>query len=237
MNIMKRGLDMGLFLDTGGNNMAILFSEMTPDKEWEDKFNEWYNKEHIPIRLELNEFITARRYKEVGTDKYLAVYEMDTLDALNTPGYKNIKENPSEITAWMLKSVGDFTRYLCAPLSEQKSADGINFDTPYLYTVMFEVPADREEEFNNWYEQEHVPLLLKNEHWNACRRYKIESGEPDKWTHLALHYLSDLDALNSKERDAARNTEWRNKLSQEEWFSGKYMTFELVKTFNEQAIK
>ncbi len=212
---------------------TVLFSEMIPGKEWEHRFNEWYDTEHIPVRMKAPGFLRARRYQEVDSLKYLAVYEMESPEAIKTPEYIKIKEQPSEETRWMLGNVGGFTRYTAEQIGEQVNVAcaGDPYHAPYLYPVMFEVPAEREEEFNRWYEEDHVPTLLKNPGWLACRRYKIFSGDPENWTHLALHYLADPGVLNSDERKEARQSPWRDRLAQEAWFKGKYMLFRHIKTF------
>ena len=57
------------------------------------------------------------------------------------------------------------------------------------------------------------------------RRFRIIDGEPERWTHLALHYLADSRALTSPERERARASPWRARLAQESWFNGKYFVF------------
>lgn len=212
---------------------TILFSEMIPERDWEEKFNDWYDTEHIPVRMNVKGFQRARRYREVNSSKYLAVYEMDDSNVLKSPAYKVVKEQPSELTKWMLASVNGFTRYTGNLISEQinEKVEEDPYDAPILYPVMFEVPIEREAEFNDWYIQDHVPTLLKNQDWLACRRYRIESGDPENWTHIALHYLRNIDVLDCEERKEARNSPWRDKLAKEEWFKGKYMMFELLKKF------
>lgn len=212
---------------------TILFSEMIPSPEWEDTFHDWYDTEHIPIRMAAPGFIGAKRYREIGNNKYLAVYEMESPEALNTEVYKKIKGEPSERTQWMLANVSGFTRYTATLIGEQvnQAVTGNPYDAPVLYPVMFSVPEEREEEFNRWYEEDHVPTLLKNERWLACRRYKIFSGEPENWTHLALHYLVDAEVLDCEERQVARRSPWRAKLAEEDWFKGHYMLFQHMKSF------
>ena len=212
---------------------TILFSEMTPSKEWERRFHDWYDTEHIPIRMHAPGFERARRYREIGTDKCLAVYEMASPQAMRTPEYQKIKQQPSDETKWMLANVSGFTRYTGEQIGEQQRTGyaGDPYEAPVLYAVMFEVPSHREEEFNRWYEEDHVPTLLKNERWLACRRYRLDSGEPGNWTHLALHYLADIDVLQCEERTEARNSPWRARLAAEDWFKGLYMSFEHLRTF------
>jgi hypothetical protein len=212
---------------------TVLFSEMIPKSDWEQDFNRWYDREHIPNRMNTAGFQCARRYREIDGDKYLAVYEMDSPDVLKSPEYQLIKNHPSEETKWMLANISGFTRYTGNEISNQVNPrhTGNPYEAPILYPVMFEVPAAREQEFNDWYTQDHVPTLLKNPDWLACRRYRIFSGEPENWTHLALHYLANPEVLQCAERVEARNSPWRNKLAQESWFNGKYMMFQLLHKF------
>ena len=213
---------------------TVLFSEMTPGVDWEEQFNEWYDTEHIPIRMQVPGFCCARRYKHVDAKGYLAVYEMEHRGVLQSEEYRMIKENPSELTKWMLQNVTGFTRYTGELISEQinQAFAGDPYDAPILYAVMFTVPEERESEFDEWYIQDHVPTLLKNPDWYACRRYRIFSGEPENWTHLALHYLANVNVLDCEERKEARNSPWRARLAQESWFKGRYTIYEKIKTFH-----
>ncbi len=110
-------------------------------------------------------------------------------------------------------------------LSEQRRADAAADprESSLFYTVSFPVPADREPALSEWYELEHAPLLLGSEHWSMVRRYHLTGPAADEWgPHLAVHYLTDIRALRSPERDSARNTPWRKRLEVEPWFRGRY---------------
>lgn len=96
-------------------------------------------------------------------------------------------------------------------------------DLPLLYTVSFTAPDDRAEELHRWYDEEHIPLLLGCPYWMASRRFRVDGApRPGHTEFLALHWLSDIRALSSPERDAARRTPWRDRLAQEPWFRGTY---------------
>lgn len=206
---------------------AILFSEMTPAPAWEAEFNDWYDTEHIPLRMAVPGFASGQRYKSLNDASYLAVYEMNSLDVLKSPAYGVVKNQPSALTARMLAGVSGFTRYLCEQAGEQRAAHAgeAPIDAPCLYAVFFQVPAERARDFDAWYEQDHLPILLECKDWLMCRRFRIADGAPGKWTHLALHYLRDAAALDSPERARARATPWRDKLAAEPWFKGHYLTF------------
>jgi hypothetical protein len=207
---------------------AVLFSEMTPAVEWEVEFNDWYDQEHIPLRMGAPGFVSAQRYKSVENPlNYLAVYEMEGVSALSTPGYQEIKNNPSALTKRMLNGVSGFSRYICQETGVRRTRhegpDPLN--APFLYTVAFEVPADAEAEFNDWYEQDHLPILLECRDWLLVRRFRVIDGQPHKWTHLAFHYLATRGALASPERERARRTPWREKLAQNPWFKPQPLVF------------
>ena len=208
---------------------AVLFSEMTPEPSWEDRFNHWYDAEHIPLRMTAPGFLGAQRYRAEAGSGYLAVYDMASTDALTTPDYTRIKTQPSDETAWMLGHVSGFTRYIGSLISWQAQpgiGDAEMLASPVLFAVMFNVPRDRQEDFNRWYVEEHVPLLLGSPDWLGCRRYELTIADPHPYTHLALHHLRSADALKSEAREKARSTDWRKALAAEPWFNGHYAVFE-----------
>ncbi len=99
-------------------------------------------------------------------------------------------------------------------------------DLPLLYTVGFPAPPDRMTDIGEWYDVEHVPMLQRCPTWVTTRRFAVDGSAPRSWgTHLAVHYLSDIGALRSKEREEARRTPWRDTLAAHPWFRGAYTLF------------
>ena len=91
-----------------------------------------------------------------------------------------------------------------------------------LYSVAFAVPDQWSDEFDDWYEKEHIPMIYKCEHWAMTKRYRIiqkDSASTTGSTHLALHYLTDAAGLDAPELKAARHTPWRNQWVQHPWFN------------------
>lgn len=213
---------------------AILYSEMTPDPSWEQTFHDWYDLEHVPLRMAVPGFRGARRYRADDGRGFLAVYELDAPDVLQSPAYAEVKTKPSELTARMLREVTGFTRYTCAPgsVTVRPSLDkAAALDSNVLYAVFFTVPEAARPQFDEWYEQDHIPHLMECEDWLMVRRFEVTSGEPEAFTHLALHHLGAFSALDSPARAKARASDWRAKLAAEPWFKGHYRTFSLMKSF------
>ncbi|MFI6350207.1 hypothetical protein [Streptomyces sp. NPDC050560] len=207
---------------------GLLFSQMQPPPGGENDFNDWYETEHIPARLAIPGFTHAVRYVQDADPRYLACYFLDDMAALGTAEYQALKSDPSPRTVRMLDSVSGFTRYIADQISDT-AALGTRPDATgsdhVLFVVAFSVPEEEREEFEGWYEQEHVPLLMKVPGWLRVRRFLVRpgfAGEP--WTHLALHEIADAGVLGAPEREAARNTARRDALAQRPWFhSGRWV--------------
>ncbi|MEV7006624.1 hypothetical protein [Streptosporangium sp. NPDC051022] len=190
---------------------------MVPETAWEDDFNRWYDDEHVPVRMEAPGFLSAQRYRrDDGT--YLVMYDMAGPATLTTEQYLTIKDEPSERTSWMLANVGGFTRHLARELGTSGSLEAAEHRTTTVFTILMSVPDDELAELDAWYVAEHAPMLLECEDWLAVRRFAL-SGEPARYNRLAVHYLASPEALNSPERAAARDTEWRKRLGERDWFS------------------
>lgn len=206
-------------------NAGLLFSQMHPPAGADTDFHDWYQTEHIPARMAIPGFSSAVRYALAEADaapRYLACYHLDDMAALEISEYRELKERPSERTARMLATVTGFTRYTAdlitdtGPVTEPAAA---------LFVVAFAVPEAEEPEFEGWYAEEHVPLLMKVPGWLRVRRYRVRPGSAGPpWTHLALHEITGVDALDAPERAAARDTPRRAALAARPWFdSGRWV--------------
>jgi hypothetical protein len=162
---------------------GILFSQMEPPPEIEADFNDWYESEHIPARLALTGFSGATRYLATeGARKYLAIYEIADLAVLDTPGYQLLKTAPSERTARMLRTVKGFTRFTCEQTYE--SAGGKRGD--YLWAAGYAVPPAERRAFEEGFDTERTPLLLRDAACLKVRRFSVMSSDGGPWTQLAL---------------------------------------------------
>ena len=68
-------------------------------------------------------------------------------------------------------------------------------DAPGLLLVMMEIKPEREEEFNRWYNEEHVPERLAIPGFRKARRFKAVEGEPK---YLALYELDSPAVLETE---------------------------------------
>ncbi|HEY0248148.1 MAG TPA: DUF4286 family protein [Gryllotalpicola sp.] len=76
--------------ETAGPRAGLMVVLIDIDPDYEDEFNRWYLEEHLPERLGLPGFRSARRFKlhEGDMATYLAIYELDSVDTVHTPEYE-----------------------------------------------------------------------------------------------------------------------------------------------------
>lgn len=198
---------------------GLLFSQMQPPLELEREFHDWYEAEHIPVRMAIPGFAGATRYEAVeGDPKFLACYFLDDLACLKSDRYLQLKADPGERTAKMLASVDGFTRYLCKQTFDTgPSAEPVG----RMFVTTFSTPdVEAAARLDDWYENEHMPMLIQADGWLRIRRFEpFGSFDGPNWTHIALHELRNESILDAPERAAARSTPWRDRLAEESWFS------------------
>ena len=206
----------------------MLFSQMNPPRGRAEEFEAWYRDVHVPSRLAVPGFQRATRYRALeGGPAHLAVYELD-MEALERPEYRELKQRPEPLTGEMLAEVTGFTRYTCELVADS----GRRVDHNFLSVVAFEVPEDEVDEFDEWYETEHAPLLLEAEDWLRVARYRRSDGEGGPWNRFALHELRSLEAMDSPQRRRAREAPLRAAMAERPWFgsSGRWIYEVIART-------
>jgi hypothetical protein len=82
----------------------------------EEEFNAWYDSEHLPERLSIPGFRSARRWiadGKPGDGKYLATYELDSPGVLTSPEYLARFQNATPWTRRCLDTAVVFERWAC----------------------------------------------------------------------------------------------------------------------------
>lgn len=78
---------------------GLLLVTMDPPPATEEEFHAWYDNEHLPERAALPGFQSAIRFVAVsGYPRHLALYDMDSVDAVETPEYLAI--SGANASAW-----------------------------------------------------------------------------------------------------------------------------------------
>jgi hypothetical protein len=84
---------------------GLLLAMMEPPAALEVEFNAWYDTEHLPERLTVDGFLNGRRFVCIeGWPRYLALYDLDTVEALHAPSYAAV--GGANQSAWSQRTQG-----------------------------------------------------------------------------------------------------------------------------------
>ncbi|MGE0683061.1 MAG: hypothetical protein AB7P69_19430 [Candidatus Binatia bacterium] len=186
--------------------LLAVWTDVAPEAERE--FNEWYNTEHIPQLLGVPGFLSGRRYQAVeGEPKYLALYELAIPEVLKTDAFRQVRESPTE---WSKKIIPLFRNTAIGEYRQIFSCS--NHPAPeaeFVLTVRLNIPTEKEEEFNQWYNIDHLPALVGVPGVAGARRYQAVAGDPK---YLAVYEMNNAGISKSAAWDKARNTGWTQRM-------------------------
>jgi len=224
---MRRPEQVGLKVVPQGLLMAMLRPPAGRDTE----FNHWYDLEHAPYRNSVPGFLTARRWRMVpgwngiGTldpDKaaaesaepmhYMAIYDLDKVEVLDGTEYLNWRNTASQTEWEMLAALSANDRRVYQPISLPALAHGDDLEIcgPYMMAGWWEIDEEHRPKFEEWYLQEHLPLLMQVPGTRRIRRFeRIDEVAPGRY--LALHDVESLDVFDHPLTAEAASTPWRSK--------------------------
>nr|WP_306806066.1 DUF4286 family protein [Caballeronia sp. BR00000012568055] len=107
------------------------------------EFLAWHVSEHIPERVGLPGFLRGRRYVanevDVTRPRYFNFYETDTLDALESPVYRDRLDHPTPWTTKVVATFTDTSRTMCRVAHTQGMGEGA-----WMQTIRVSFPAERD---------------------------------------------------------------------------------------------
>jgi hypothetical protein len=155
----------------------------------EAAFNEIYDAEHVPALLSVPGVRRGARYRNPSpTDpRYLAAYDIDGPEVIASSAWRAAGESgrwPGHVRPHTMN------RHL-AIYEWVGCGSELTHSTRYVFWVMMDVEPHREALFNELYDTEHVPLLLKLPGCVNVVRYRTETpGEP---RYLAAYEVERAD--------------------------------------------
>jgi len=94
---------------------TVLVVTMDVDPEDEAEFNKWYNEQHLPERMEIPGYVSARRFKlEEGNGAltYLCIWELEDGSPLQSQMYKEQNADPTSLYLRVNETIKARTRGL-----------------------------------------------------------------------------------------------------------------------------
>ena len=204
----------------GSATPGLLLALVDVPPEIEADFNRWYDTEHIPERLAVPGFRAARRYRSVepggpfpsyyeGTPRYQTLYELDSPAVLDSPAYQRLGENLSQDTQRLVPHLKNLHRGVYEEILPDPQGRGDPVEVGGLLLVGLTVPPEHDEEFNAWYDTEHIPYLAAVPGVLRARRFAPVDGSKQ---YLAVYEFADLDVILTDAWNKAAYTPWTQRL-------------------------
>ena len=182
--------------------------------EHEDEFNDWYDTEHVPQLTALPGFVRTRRYRcDTADIRYLAWYETTDASVEGGPYFQGIVANPTPWSLRIRKHYGENRERMNFELMCEVGSTP-QPDTPWMYIVHTDIPDHIVNEYNAWYDSEHLPRCVGIPGVLRARRYTAAactSGHSGP-KYLTASELTGPDVWESPAALQARRTPWTEKM-------------------------
>ena len=205
---------------------ALLLVRMDPPESKVKEFNDWYNNTHVAARLTTPGFLSARRFTKIdgiltaplitSDTEYLALYDLTSTSVLKDKPYQELRKReaalPPDSFETLIHEMPKFARGTYVQIFPDNEEYVIP-QTRVVFVVGHDVPQNRHEEFNAWYNAEHIPALLSVPGFLSVRRFKladeaIVSRGGSVSQYFTIWDIEDESALTSDAFLKAANSPW-----------------------------
>jgi hypothetical protein len=122
---------------------ALLYVLSDPPEGGEERFDAWYDDDHITRRLGVPGFLNARRYRAAaGPHRFLACYDLTGAGVLATDDYLAVRDHPTDEERAVVAVVPYLARRVYRPLGAVPVPDPTEGDPPVMTAIELEGDAD-----------------------------------------------------------------------------------------------
>lgn len=173
-----------------------------------DEFHDWYDLEHIPERQNCPGFGACERWISVDNPRHsVATYDLDSIDVLRGSDYQAIAyEN---LSVWSKRVTG-----MCERILRFEGSQTLPGDLPApegaggLLLNAMNVAPEAANDFNAWYDEEHIPALAAVPGCLAARRFLSDPAVNGTHQYVALYHLEDPEITKGEAWAKAVDTPW-----------------------------
>ncbi len=221
------------------NNRALILLKMDPPPGRETEWNDWYDTEHIPGRLAIPGFLAIRRFANtdgmpegwgVPAPKYLTLYELADVQVPSSEPYLKLRDKevgaPSDSFAATTRSLPNLSGGVYEQILPEENTYEVPRDTRYLLAVGHaDIPPEIEEEYNAWYNTEHIPSYVEIPGFLHARRFRRVQGSPEALPgaaisgadYAALYDLANGQVFETPEFKQRSVTPWSTRIRGFTW--------------------
>ena len=175
----------------------------------EDEFHDWYDTEHLPERQRVPGFLTCERWIGVEDRKVsLATYDLDGVAVLQGAAYRAI--GGANLSPWSKRVTSQVERLMRFEGDQILPGDAVApSGAGGIVLNAMNIAPELEAEFNEWYDQEHIPALAAVPGVLAARRFRATDGNRK---YVALYHLAAPEVPEGAAWKAARQSDWTSRL-------------------------
>lgn len=218
---------------------AVLMVRMDPPPGREAEWNEWYVKEHIPARLSLPGWLAIRRFElapglpekfVVPGPKYMTVAELASASAAYSKETIAMRKKEAAFSANSFEVVSSSLPNRHGGIYEQIFPEEQHYSIPgeakFLLAVGHaDLPPPIIDEYNAWYNTEHIPSYSQIPGFINARRFRQAKGKAGALFNAALpapQFIALYDLANDKvfeteEFKQKSSTPWSTRVRQWTW--------------------
>jgi hypothetical protein len=187
---------------------GMLIAAMKIGRAAENEFHDWYDTEHLPERQRVPGFLLCQRWLGAQDRRVsVATYDLATLAVMTSPGYLAI--GGENLSPWSKRVTAQVERLMRFEGEQILPGDALPpANAGGLLLNAMNIAPEREAEFNEWYDKEHIPALAAVPGVLTARRFRGTGNRK----YVALYHLDTPDVVESGAWKTARQSDWTSRL-------------------------
>ena len=163
---------------------ALMVVWIEPPDDLDREFNDWYDTEHLPGKLQIPGFLTGRRFRKDSVPRYGVCYDLASVEVLSSPAFvATTGTNASPWTKRLMRNVSSRER-----TAYRQLFPGAELIAAAHRWVAFESVAATRPEL-----EEHTRSVRCRSTVRA--RLFLRHGGPEAGAHLLCYTADDDEAL------------------------------------------
>ena len=191
---------------------GVVVELVNPPDNVAQRWRDWYDLTYLAPRAALPGVIAARRFTGVeGSYRELGLYDVADVTLPQSATWRGPDETIAGGTDHALRSVhhASVTRQLYRRILSSVERYQPDAKAEILHGAFFEVAAQHHDEFNDWYDTEHIPAELGIPGYLNARRFQ---GIDDPQRFLALYDVATLAAVDGSAGRQAYHSPWSDRV-------------------------
>lgn len=201
--------------------MFVTSSILDDTKTSDEKYNRFYNEEHLPDMLRIAPCSLAMRYKNVlpgSTMPYLAIYPIPDSGYLTSPDMGRLIDTTRKSKTFDNEDIFHYVEFNLRPYEKIQTFEGYGHADKSgrergktLVCVAMEPTGTGELDFEEWYRRQHLDMLSMCKGYRRTTRYRrLDKQQP---RYMALHeYDCKPGELPAEQIKQTTQTEWSRKV-------------------------